>query len=104
MWRSILYVPHLAADVAYAPVLDFYELPHFQAAYDKLAAATAGFTDMTVECLTAAIQAEPTVLLPLRTITGLLKKEFAWATRLVAEPLDVRPLSENKPTRSALSS
>lgn len=93
---KLLYVPHLAADVAYAPVLDFYELPHFEAAYAKLAAATEGFTDVTVECLTAAIQAEPTVLLPLRTITGLLKKEFAWATKLAAEPLGMTPLSENK--------
>lgn len=93
---KLLYVPHLAADVAYAPVLDFYELPHFEAAYGKLAAATEEFTDVTVECLTAAIHLEPTILLPLRTITGLLKKEFAWATRLVAEPLGMRPLSENK--------
>jgi hypothetical protein len=91
-----LYVPHLAADVAYAPVMDFYELPHFQAAYEALAKATRGFTDTSVECLTAAIAAEPTVLLPLRTITGLLKKEFAWATKLVAEPQGMKPLSENK--------
>lgn len=91
-----LYVPHLAADVAYAPVLDFYELPHFQAAYDKLAKATADFTDLTVQRLTAAIQAEPTILLPLRTITCLLKKEFAWATKLIGEQLGVKPLSDNK--------
>lgn len=91
-----LYVPHLAPDYAYVPELDFYELPHFQAAYGKLAKATGEFTDMTVERLAAAIQAEPTVLLPLRTITGLLKKEFAWTTKLVAEPLGMKPLSENK--------
>lgn len=91
-----LYVPHLAPDYAYAPRLEFYELPHFQAAYDELAQATEGFTDMTVERLTMAIQAEPVVLLPLRTITGLLKKEFAWSTKLVAEPLGVKPLSEGK--------
>lgn len=91
-----LYVPHLAPDFAYAPVLDFYELAHFQAAYDKLARATGEFTDMTVDRLAAAIQAEPVVLLPLRTITGLLKKEFAWTTKLVAEPLGMKPLSENK--------
>lgn len=91
-----LYVPHLAPDFAYAPQLDFYELPHFEAAYDKLARATDGFTDTTVERLTDAIQAEPVVLLPLRTITGLLKKEFAWSTKLVAEPLGLKPLSDNK--------
>jgi hypothetical protein len=93
---KLLYVPHLAADYAYVPVLDFYELPHFQAAYDKIVAATAGFTDMTVERLTAAISAEPTILLPLRTIIGLRRQELAWTTRLVAEPLGMSPLSESK--------
>src|ERR1022692_3414392 len=92
----LLYVPHLAPDYAYVPTLGFYELPHFQAAYDKLAAATAGFSDLTVDRLAAGIQAEPTVLLPLRTMTGLLKKEFAWTSKLVAEPLGMKPLSENK--------
>lgn len=67
----LLYVPHLAPDYAYVPTLDFYELPHFQHAYDKLVAATAEFSDVTVDRLAAAIQAEPTILLPLRTMTGL---------------------------------
>jgi hypothetical protein len=92
----LLYVPHLAPDYAYVPFLDFYELPYFQAAYDKLVVATDEFRNVTVDRLTAAIQAEPTVLLPLRTMTGLLRKEFAWTTKLVAEPLDMKPLSENK--------
>lgn len=92
----LLYMPHLAPDFAYAPILDFYELPHFQAAYDKLAAATDEFRNVTVDRLAEAIQAEPTVLLPLRTMTGLLRKEFAWTTKLVAEPLSMKPLSENK--------
>lgn len=92
----LLYVPHLAPDYAYVPKVDFYELPHFQAAYDKLMAATSGFTDVTVERLAEAIRAEPTVLLPLRTITGLRRQEFAWTTKLVAEPLGMSPLSENK--------
>lgn len=93
---TVLYVPHLAPDYAYVPKLDFYELPYFQAAYDKLVVATAGLTDMTVERLTEAICAEPTVLLPLRTITGLRRQEFAWTTKLVAEPLGMSPLSESK--------
>jgi hypothetical protein len=92
----LLYMPHLAPDFAYAPMLDFYELPHFQAAYDKLAAATDEFRNVTVGRLAEAIHAEPTVLLPLRTMTGLLRKEFAWTTKLVAEPLGMKPLSENK--------
>lgn len=92
----LLYVPHLAPDYAYVPTSDFYELPHFQAAYDKLVAATDGFRDVTVDRLAASIRAEPTVLLPLRTMTGLLKKEFAWTSKLAAEPLGMKPLSESK--------
>lgn len=44
----------------------------------------------------ATIEAQPTILLPSRTMTGLLKKESAWTTKLVAEPLNMKPLSENK--------
>jgi hypothetical protein len=49
---------------------------------------------VTVDRLAAAIHTEPTVLLPLRTMTGLLKKEFAATTKLVAEPLTRKPLWE----------
>jgi hypothetical protein len=59
-----LYVPHLAPDYAYVHSADFYELPHFHQAYEKADAATSGFTQVSVEQLTAAIQAEPTILLP----------------------------------------
>ncbi len=41
----------------------------------------------------AAIEADPTVLLPLRVITGLLKNEFADSTKIVAEALELRSLS-----------
>jgi len=91
-----LYVPHLAPDYAYVPVEDFYELPHFDRAYTKAADATRGFTRVSVEELTAAIQADPVVLLPLRVITGLLRNEFAGATKLVAEALSLRHLSASK--------
>jgi hypothetical protein len=40
-----LYVPHLGPDYAYVHSAEFYELPHFHAAYEKAAAATSGFTD-----------------------------------------------------------
>jgi hypothetical protein len=91
-----LYVAHLAPDFAYVPVDDFYELPHFASAYAKAVVATENFTRVTVADLTAAIQAEPTVLLPLRVITGLLKKEFAGSTRIVGQALGLRPLSDSK--------
>lgn len=91
-----LYVAHLAPDYAYVPVEDFYEFPHFDHAYAKAAEVTAGFTEVTVAHLAAAIQAEPTVLLPLRVITGLLRNEFAGATKIVAQALGLRALSASK--------
>lgn len=91
-----LYVTHLAPDYAYVPVEDFYELPHFGRAYAKAMRSTAGFTRVTVKDLAAAIKAEPTVLLPLRVITGLLRNEFAGASRIVAGALGLDPLSPSK--------
>ena len=91
-----LYVPHLAPDYAYVNTADFYELPHFQDAYAKAAAATAGFADVSVARLSASIQAEPVVLLPLRVITGLTRTEFAWSTKLIADPLGLKALSPGK--------
>jgi hypothetical protein len=91
-----LYVTHLAPDYAYVPVEDFYERPHFARAYAKAAEATADFTRVTVADLAAAIQEEPIVLLPLRVITGLLRNEFAGATKIVSEALGLRALSPAK--------
>jgi len=93
---KLLYVPHLALDFAYIHRADFYELPRFQLAYDKAAAATAEFTKVSVADLEAAIRAEPSVLLPLRVITGLTKGEFAASSVLVAEPLGLKPLTSSK--------
>ena len=84
---KLLYVPHLAPDFAYVHGADFYDLPHFQLAYDKAFAATVGFTKVSAPDLQAGIQAEPSVLLPLRIITGLTKTEFAASSVLVAGPL-----------------
>src|SRR5579859_2627443 len=91
-----LYVPHLAPDFAYVPVEDFYELPYFEDAYAKAVEATASFTKVSAADLKTAILADPIVLLPLRVITGLLKSEFAGATRLVAETLGLDALSASK--------
>jgi hypothetical protein len=91
-----IYVPQLAPDYAYVNSSEFYELPHFHHAYEMADTATAGFTEVSVERLAAAIQAEPIILLPLRVITGLTKAEFAASSKLVAEPLGIRPLSPSK--------
>jgi hypothetical protein len=91
-----LYVAHLAPDYAYVPVTDFYELPHFESAYAAAVRLTTNFTRVGVADLAGAIQEDPTVLLPLRVITGLLKNEFAGATKIVAEALGLRALSPSK--------
>src|SRR5262249_36957635 len=72
-----LYVAHLAPDYAYVPVEDFYELSYFDQAYSRVVDATGGFAHVSAADLQAAILAEPTVLLPLRVITGFLRNEFA---------------------------
>ncbi|SRR5712691_729136 len=91
-----LYVVHLSPDYAYVPVEDFYEYPHFDQAYAAAAEATSGFTSVTVADLEAAISATPTVMLPLRVITGLLRNEFAGATKIVGQALGLQPLSASK--------
>ena len=91
-----LYVPHLAPDFAYIHEAPFYELPHFQEAYDLAVAATDHFTKVSDADLEAALLSHPRVLLPLRVITGLTRDEFSASTRLVAEALDLRPISANK--------
>lgn len=91
-----VYVPHLAPDFAYFAPADFYGLEHFQASYDLADDLTAGFTRVGAGDLAAAVQSEPRSLLTFRVVTGLLKKEFAAATRLVAQPMGLKPISDNK--------
>lgn len=90
------YVPHLAPDFAYVHPVDFYDLPHFYEAYRAVTEATVLFTKVDEETITRVISEEPRSLLVFRTITGLLSKEFASATQLVAEPLGMRPLSPGR--------
>jgi hypothetical protein len=72
------------------------ELRHFSRAFAEAAEATAGFTKVTITDLAVVIEAKPAALLPLRVITGLLRDEFAQATRTVAEALGTRALSASK--------
>lgn len=91
-----LYVSQLGPDFAYIHEAEFYELPHFLAAYEKAARATAGFTMVGAEQLQGALVEQPTTLLVFRTITGLTKGEFAASTELVAEPSGLEALSAGK--------
>jgi hypothetical protein len=91
-----LYVSHLGPDFAYVHRAAFYELPHFQLAYDRAASATAGFTRVSAADLEQALVAEPMALLPLRVITGLSRNEFAASTKLVAEALGLPALTASK--------
>ncbi|OBI24306.1 hypothetical protein [Mycolicibacter sinensis] len=92
----ILYVPNLAPDFAYIHEDSFYELPYFQQAYDAAHSATNGFTNVDVDTLAGVIEANPRTLLPLRTILGFTKTEFAHATTVVAGVLDLAALSASK--------
>jgi transcriptional regulator with XRE-family HTH domain len=91
-----LYVPHLSPDFAYVPVDAFYDLPTFQAAYSAADRATEHFTRISVEHLALVLNEDPTILLPLRVLLGLTRQELAAATKLVAEPLDLKALSASK--------
>jgi hypothetical protein len=91
-----LYVPHLGPDYAYVHWTDFYDEAHFTAAYRAAERLTAGFTQVTVDDIIRALETDPTVLLPLRVITGLGRNEFADATRLLGEVLGLRPVSPGK--------
>lgn len=90
------YVPHLAPDFAYVHSADFYELPTFRDAYRVAAAGTADFTDISEATIATTIESDPRTLLVFRTILGLIGKEFAQSTQLVAEPLGLPPISAGK--------
>lgn len=91
-----IYVPHLAPDFAYIHSAEFYHLRVFEAAYDAAATATNDFTDVSESTLSAAIEANPRILLAFRTILGFISKEFAQCTKLIAEPLGLRALGASK--------
>lgn len=83
-----LYVPHLAPDFAYVHEAPFYEEEHFDTVYAAAVAGTDGFTNVSVEALAALLEKNPRTLLVFRTITGLLRNEFALTTEMVVERLD----------------
>lgn len=87
-----LYMPHLAPDFAFIHEADFYETPHFFAAYDEAVRLTEGFTRVSEADLQAALLVCPRALLVFRTLLGFTKGEFAQAT-LAAVPEGLKPLS-----------
>jgi hypothetical protein len=90
------YVPHLAPDFAYINDSTFYDRDYFAEVYAEAATATNGFTAISTDELAAALLKTPRILLVLRTITGLVKTEFAHSTALVAEPLGLQAISSGK--------
>lgn len=92
------YANLMTPDYSYVFETDFYTELHFLEAYAAAARATAGFSVTDVETLAEVIEKEPTTLLVFRTITGLLKPEFANATELVSELVPDLPerVSANK--------
>lgn len=82
-----LYVPYLAPDFAFVHDAPFYDADHFQSVYAAAHNGTEGFTQVSVNELAALLEANSQTLLVFRTITGLLKNEFAATTTMVAEQL-----------------
>lgn len=104
-WQAIyaevarqLYVPHLTPDFAYVHSSPAYGLATFQGSFARLSTLTDNFSNVGIDILAAAIRDEPTVLLPLRVITGLTSGELAASTGLVADELGAAPLSAGKIT------
>lgn len=82
-----LYVPHLAPDFAFIHEAPFYGEGHFGLIYAAAEKATKGFTTVDVARLAELLEDQPQTLLVFRTMTGLLKNEFAATTTMVAETL-----------------
>lgn len=87
-----LYMPHLAPDFAFIHEADFYETPHFFAAYDEAVRLTDSFARVSQADLEAALLACPRTLLVFRTLLGFTKSEFAYAS-MAAVADGVTPLS-----------
>lgn len=90
-----LYMPHLAPDFAFIHEADFYETPHFFAAYDEAVRLTDGFTRVSEADIQAALLACPRTLLVFRTLLGFTKSEFEY-TSMVAVPNRNPPLSTSQ--------
>ncbi|QUR66497.1 hypothetical protein [Mycobacterium spongiae] len=82
-----LYVPNLAPDFAFVHDAPFYDEEHFDTVYAAAESATEGFTRIGVDDLAELFESNPQTLLVFRTITGLLKNEFALTTTMVVEQL-----------------
>jgi len=92
----LLYVPHLSADFAYIHEDHFYGREYFEQIYAYAYKSTEAFTKVTEAELTGILQDNPRTLLVFRTITGLTKGEFSYATIMAGEATGLNPL---KPTK-----
>lgn len=90
------YVPHLAPDFAYINEAPFYERPYFTDVYRSAAAGTGDFAAVSEGDLARVLRDDPRTLLVFRTMLGLTHQEFAHSTALVAEPLELAPVSPGK--------
>jgi len=93
--RSV-YVPHLSPDFAYIHQPPFYGPEYFQQVYDAAHQATGGFSHVSENDLATVLEDDPRTLLVFRTIVGLIKDEFAYATKLVGEAMGLKALTGAK--------
>jgi hypothetical protein len=92
----LLYLPHLAPDFAYIHKATFYEQKYFQDVYNSAFQATSGFSKVSEQDLTGALEADPRTLLVFRTILGLTREEFAHSTKLAGSPAGLPSLTPGK--------
>lgn len=88
-----VYVPFLAPDFAYVHWREDYELPAFQASYDRAFDLTEGFAVTTSQRITEAIRMEPRTLRVFRVLLGYTVPEFAATTAVLAEQSNISALT-----------
>ena len=91
-----LYMPHLAPDFAYIHDAPFYDPPHFYQAYDVACQLTDGFKAVSTPKITNVLRDYPGTLLVFRTLLGLTKEEFAYASVLAGARFNRDPLSASQ--------
>ncbi|HEV2487565.1 MAG TPA: hypothetical protein VGT08_18730 [Terracidiphilus sp.] len=92
----LMYLPNLAPDFAYIHEAPFYEEKYFLETYSAASEATDGFSNVSEDNLTKAIQENPRTLLVFRTVLGLTKTEFAFSTVMAGELSGMPPLTPGK--------
>ncbi|WP_164700887.1 hypothetical protein [Modestobacter sp. KNN46-3] len=89
-----VFVPALTPDFGYVFPRPEYDLPRVLEGYRSAHTATAGFTRTDVDTLAEAVRTDPRTTIVWRLIVAYTPTEFAQATKLLAEELGARPVTD----------